>query len=106
MSDSEHGVTFSYPLAVANNSCLFNRRASGNYDVSEVYTKCKDQEKTIINYGIFDSFQCEDRVSIVALPIFDQDVFQGAVIWESLLNVTIKEAIVPLSFTEMDYPFM
>ena len=54
VSDSDEGVMYSYPPKDVENTELLRRRQAGNYDISEVYTKCKETGKAILNYGMFD----------------------------------------------------
>ena len=81
--------------------------------MSDVYKKCKEHEQAVINFSGYDistnhvrSFTAANPI-IVALPGLDNEVFTGAIVWEST-NITkiFNEMIVPKSFINGKYPFI
>jgi hypothetical protein len=60
-----------------------------------------------VNYKGLDAATGLQRRSIVAYPLFDDNLkFRGAVIWESPLKATFLNTVIPTSFLKGDLPFI
>lgn len=69
--------------------------------------ECKKLQKAVVNYNALDAATGLERRAIVAHPIFDyNEDFKGAVLWESPLNLTFSNAVIPTSFLKSDLPFI
>ena len=108
--DSMGGVIYSYPAVLGDFTKLAEVIEKTPDQISELYRVCKEEEEAVVNYAMFDIAEQKERRVSVAFPIKskvnDEMVFKGAVIWESQLNQTFKQTIIPDSFTKKDYPFI
>ena len=99
--DAKGGVVFSYPAVLGEftqlNKVLVETQPT---EINEIYRVCKQEKEAVINYAGLDIAYKKERRVTVAFPIMskidgEESKSKGAVIWESQLNNTFTETIIP-----------